>query len=74
MPDRKFAANFTGDDTSGFLVELVSRLDTDSLAGNKVIIQIKDGATKGQVDKLQAMINLLGVDLRLETDSPPKGI
>ncbi len=69
MPDRKFAASFHDHGTSGFVIELVPRRDLETLAGKKIVMQIKDGATREQVDKLQSMINLLGIDLRLESNN-----
>lgn len=71
MTDRSFAATFKGDEVSGFVIELVPRRDIETLLGQKVVMVVKDGATRDQVDKLQASINLLGVDIRISDGDDP---
>ncbi len=66
MPDRAIAAKINKPDEkagkSDFSLDLVPRRPLDGLGSNTVVLKLKDGATEGQVEKLQALINLLVVD------------
>ncbi len=66
MPDRSIAAKINKPDEkagrTGFSLDLVPRRPLDGLALSTIVLKLKDGATDGQVEKLQALINLLVVD------------
>ena len=73
MPDRNFAAKINEPAEDGepkeFSVELVARRPVEGLDGGNVVLKLKDGALKSQAEALQAMINLLGVEIRLSKPS-----
>ncbi len=69
MPDRKIAAKINEIKRDGapsdFEIGLVPREPVPGLNADAVVLQLKQGATQDQVEKLQAMINLLAVELKL---------
>ena len=71
MPDRKIAADIREIKRDGgpsdYEIRLVPREPVPGLNADAIVLQLKNGATQAQVEKLQAMINLLAVELRLYT-------
>ncbi len=69
MPDRAIAAKINKPDEkagkSTFSLELVPRHPLDGLNASTIVLNMKEGATDGQVEKLQALLNLLVVDASL---------
>lgn len=69
MPDRKLAAKYIEPEegSSGDIrIELKPRTPVDGLEGKSIFLDLKHGATKDQAGELEAMLNLLCVELRVE--------